>query len=420
MKKIKFFSTIIATALIVSACTNDLGSNANSGNGVLSSTSDEACITSVSITKADYDGSGTEYTGSALVTIAKGITLEKLKSNDRELKFSDDVAPGTITLSVKNGNVYTAYTFDATCMQGKSHLFDGKNVSGIKYGAFEAAKGLSGNLIVNIPCAEGQKVIVDYVVTGYDDWINDNTETGQFVSKIPYETLGNNNGGMIVQVSLYGVDGSLQSFHPTWNGVDDVVVDYDCSLLSPKLSGKLIVNIPCADGQQVVVDYWVTGIHRDNGEEDWTNVSTFTGKLETDIPYESLGNNNGGMIVQVSLASDPTNPKVTLQSFYPIWDGKGDVIVDYDCSALTPGGDETPHFVSAVVTSFSTNLQNGNNNNFKFSVTVTMSDGSTFVEDHTETINAQQSGSKTFDYANYSVYVAWNDNNTVTTCKVVP
>jgi len=322
MKKIKFFGTIIATALIVSACTNDVGSNANSGNGVLSSASDETCITSVPITKAEYEGSGTEYTGSALVTIAEGITLGKLKSNDRELNFSDDVAPGTITLMVKNGNVYTAYTFDAACMQGKSHLFDGKNVSGIKYGAFVPAptepetKGLSGNLIVNIPCAEGQKVIVDYVVTGYENWTNDGTETGQLVSKIPYETLGNNNGGMIVQVSLYGVEGTIQSFYPTWDGVNDVVVDYDCS-------------------------------------------------------------------------------------------------------ALTPGGDETPHFVSAVVTSFSTNLQNGNNNNFKFSVTVTMSDGSTLVEDHTETINAQQSGSKTFVYANYSVFVQWNGNNKVTTCRVL-
>jgi len=317
MKKIKFFSSIIAIALIVSACSSDFNSSANFENGFVSSAFDETCFTSVPITKAEYDNVGTEYTGSALVTIAEGITLEKLKGNNLELKFSDDVAPGTITLSVKRGNIFAAYTFDAACMQGKSYVFDGKNESGIKYGAFvPETKGLSGNLIVNIPCAEGQKVIVDYVVTGYNDWINGGTETGQFVSKIPYETLGNNNGAMIVQVSLYGVDGSLQSFYPAWNGADDVVLDYDCSKLSP-------------------------------------------------------------------------------------------------------GGDETPHFVSAEVTSFSKNLQDSNNANLTFSVTVKMSDGSTFIENHAERVNGQESGNKTFTYANYSVYAAWNDNNTVITCKVV-
>jgi len=72
----------------------------------------------------------------------------------------------------------------------------------------------------------------------------------------------------------------------------------------------------------------------------------------------------------------------------------------------------------AVVTSFNKNLQNNNNNNLKFTVTVTVYDGTTFDVNHVERINGQQKGSRTFEYDLYTVYVAWNDNNTVTVCEV--
>ena len=77
-----------------------------------------------------------------------------------------------------------------------------------------------------------------------------------------------------------------------------------------------------------------------------------------------------------------------------------------------------PVFVSAEVTWFNRNLQNANNGNLKFTVTVTMSDGSTYDFTHAETVNGGQKGSKTFDYGDYEVSVVWNDNNTVTKCEV--
>jgi hypothetical protein len=74
---------------------------------------------------------------------------------------------------------------------------------------------------------------------------------------------------------------------------------------------------------------------------------------------------------------------------------------------------------SAVVSSYNKNLQDKNNENLRFTVTVTLSDGSSYDVNHAEKVNGQQKGSKTFVYEGYSVYVAWNDNNTVTTCIVV-
>ena len=41
-----------------------------------------------------------------------------------------------------------------------------------------------------------------------------------------------------------------------------------------------------------------------------------------------------------------------------------------------------------------------------------------YTVDHAEKVNGQQKGNKTFDYGDYKVYVAWNDNNKVTTCIV--
>jgi len=76
-------------------------------------------------------------------------------------------------------------------------------------------------------------------------------------------------------------------------------------------------------------------------------------------------------------------------------------------------------FASAAVTSFNPNLQDGNNNNLQFSVEVTLTDGSTYVVNHVESVKGEEKGSKTFDYGDYSVYAAWNDNNWVTACTVI-
>jgi hypothetical protein len=81
-----------------------------------------------------------------------------------------------------------------------------------------------------------------------------------------------------------------------------------------------------------------------------------------------------------------------------------------------------PLSLNAQVTSFNKNLQDKNNQNLKFTVTVTLRNGITYTVDHAEKVNGQQKGTKTFIYdtpdGSYSVYVAWNDNNTVTTCEV--
>jgi len=75
--------------------------------------------------------------------------------------------------------------------------------------------------------------------------------------------------------------------------------------------------------------------------------------------------------------------------------------------------------VAAEVTSYNKNLQDKLNQNLIFAVTITLSDGSTYVEDHSERVNGGQKGNKTFDYGDYKVYVEWNDNNKVTKCEVI-
>jgi len=80
---------------------------------------------------------------------------------------------------------------------------------------------------------------------------------------------------------------------------------------------------------------------------------------------------------------------------------------------------EKPTVVSAEVTSCNEDLQDKNNDNLRFTVRVTLSDDTTIDVSHAETVNGGQAGHKTFDYDGYSVCVEWNDNNTVTVCKVV-
>jgi DNA-directed RNA polymerase subunit RPC12/RpoP len=78
----------------------------------------------------------------------------------------------------------------------------------------------------------------------------------------------------------------------------------------------------------------------------------------------------------------------------------------------------TVNLQNTYVSWFNKNLQNTNSQNLAFKVTVALSDGSTFINDHNEKVDNQQKGSKTFAYAYYSVYAVWDDNNTVTTCVV--
>ncbi|MCL1981893.1 MAG: hypothetical protein FWG53_02215 [Clostridiales bacterium] len=78
-----------------------------------------------------------------------------------------------------------------------------------------------------------------------------------------------------------------------------------------------------------------------------------------------------------------------------------------------------------AITSYSKNLQDKNNSDLKFTVEFTVSDGTTIEATHTEKVNGQQKGSKSFTYtapdnSNYTVYVEWNDNNKVTYCSLDP
>jgi len=102
-------------------------------------------------------------------------------------------------------------------------------------------------------------------------------------------------------------------------------------------------------------------------------------------------------------------------------EGTFELVVDFE------GGPEHSAFTDMIkfafvtskdVTSFTANLQGGNNGNLKFVVTITLSDGSAYDIEHAEKINAGQKGSKIFDYGDYRVSVAWNDNNKVTKCEI--
>jgi len=85
---------------------------------------------------------------------------------------------------------------------------------------------LTGNLIINstFDC----NIQVDFVVSG-----GGNQYTGfmPYTNPIPisqhFNNLGGNNGLMYVQIAIHGVNGSLLTYYPTWDGVNDVVIDYD-------------------------------------------------------------------------------------------------------------------------------------------------------------------------------------------------
>jgi hypothetical protein len=98
----------------------------------------------------------------------------------------------------------------------------------------------------------------------------------------------------------------------------------------------------------------------------------------------------------------------------------GWVFIGWDVDFSTISGDltVTAHYKTAAVTSFNKNLQNSGNNNLTFAVTVTFSYGTSYTVSHADKVNGGQKGNKTFDYGEYTVYVAWNDNNSVTTCEV--
>ena len=133
-------------------------------------------------TKTWYDAFGVDYKGSAKVEIAPGVTLEKTKANDHELVFNDAVA-GAITLAVKNGNIYKAYTFYTQCSD--NYTFDGKNVSGIKYGAFTPCESAEEPEDVMITCTQAYYP-TDNVRTihyaGYSPYGDDDTNFARHLS----------------------------------------------------------------------------------------------------------------------------------------------------------------------------------------------------------------------------------------------
>ena len=132
--KFKLFSSFVALTLLFSACDTQFS---ELGGGVLDDVKTVfSDLKTATITKTEYEkAAGTEYKGSAKETIAEGITFQKVNGN-YDLIFGN-VPNGEITLYVKNGNIFTAYTF--VNWSNSKYTFSNKDVSNIKYGAFEAA-----------------------------------------------------------------------------------------------------------------------------------------------------------------------------------------------------------------------------------------------------------------------------------------
>ena len=77
---------------------------------------------------------------------------------------------------------------------------------------------------------------------------------------------------------------------------------------------------------------------------------------------------------------------------------------------------------TAIVSSFSKSLDNKNEENLQFVVSITLSDKNTYEVKHYEKVNDASKGNKFFVYntvyGNYTVYAEWNDDKTVTVCEV--
>ena len=162
-----------------------------------------------------------------------------------------------------------------------------------------------------------------------------------------------------------------------------------------------------------------------NWDKDFSNITsdlTVTAQYKINYYYVTFLVDGKAYDVQSvtfgGAAADPVQPYKENYTFVG-WDS--------DYSYITEDLTVTAIFESVVVsnakvTSFNKNLQDKNNQNLRFTVEMTLSNGEVFTIDHAEKVNGQQKGNKTFTfntpYGSYSVFVAWNDNNTVTTCEV--
>jgi len=158
------------------------------------------------------------------------------------------------------------------------------------------------------------------------------------------------------------------------------------------------------DFNNITGDLTVTAQYKIN----YYNVTFLVDGIEYDVQSIAFG----------GAAADPVQPYKENCMFIG-WDS--------DYSYITEDVTVNAIFESIVVsnvkvTSFNKNLQDKNNQNLRFTVEVTLSNGEVFKVDHAEKVNGQQKGNKTFTYNTsygfYSVYVAWNDNNTVITCEI--
>jgi len=145
MKK-NVLASFVMLIMIAGACSKESSPQDDAVNQMtqfMSKTGGDCHCSVTTITKNDFDNLGTEFKGNGntnpAVTIANGITLGKTPRNDHELIFSSNVAPGSVVIYIKNGNVYQAFTFDSKCMKGTTFVFSGKTVSLIKYGKFVPA-----------------------------------------------------------------------------------------------------------------------------------------------------------------------------------------------------------------------------------------------------------------------------------------
>ena len=151
--KFKLFSSFVALTLLFSACDTQFS---ELGGGVLDDVKTVfSDLKTVTITKSEYEKAGTEYKGSAKETIAEGVTFQKVNGN-YDLIFGN-VPNGEITLYVKNGNIFTAYTF--INWSNSKYTFSNKDVSNIKYGAFEVAQVEVVIPTITFYTVDGQEVV---------------------------------------------------------------------------------------------------------------------------------------------------------------------------------------------------------------------------------------------------------------------
>ena len=444
MKKVLVF--IVAVALMMSTAVPAFAAQTNdfifSGEVTAISQSEYKAFDGV----ADAKGK-TEFTANnSVFAVSDGISLvsdNKTKGAEAwYLNVTKDLV-GTIQVAYKISSGYYLVEF-AIDGVGKYFIGAGNAVNMCKVGAFVDGSVIEEPVEVNLGfigyyvydgvvmstsihwqnLSEGDLIDWDAVDAAYADWMD---QGGLEPDRTLWQTSGYASFTFVDYAELGFGDfniGQLENYYKAYfvdpGYVDPVVVNLgfigyyvnDGNVLSTSIHWQTLKKGDMIDWDAVDAAYaaWVAGGGLVPDRTLWLT-SGYASFTFVDYAELGFGDFNIGQL-EGYYKSYYVDPGYILSGGN---DDSGD-----DSGGTEPGNPEPvdPVFESAVIANYNGNLQDKNNDNLTFVVTVILSDGSTYNVAHAESVNGGQKGSALFDYGIYKVSVTWNDSNWVSSISV--